>query len=367
MLNPVGSTACRAAYYSAASILVRAAAGKLDIDPEEIEVASIHGGNRHDPAAVGEIMLADHLTNGAGFVEWLGRNWATQLAEILDQNGHTGAPALPCKCDSACYNCLLSFRNRPVHGLLDWRLGYDLLSVFQNASHSCGADGVFSGFSLDNWSTYTDKLAASMCVAFSQDLEKITAAGLYGFRERRTESSFLISHPLWSPRQSSDGCVAKFCKELGVNPATTRLINSFDLSRRMAWCWDKRNNDAIFPEIDLQYTSAEHHSTDPEPLRAIPDGQLFETQVQPAGMPANRTPRFVRIDPEEPLTLSNIYLIRRKREGDFVAGRINTQDDSSGRTFLHVMPPNHASGVPAFEAERVDVIARIAREDEWQG
>ena len=367
MLNPVGSTACRAAYYSAASILVRAAAGKLDIDPEEIEVASIHGGNRHDPAAVGEIMLADHLTNGAGFVEWLGRSWATQLSEILNQNGHAGAPALPCKCDSACYNCLLSFRNRPVHGLLDWRLGYDLLSVFQNASHSCGADGVFSGFSLGKWSTYTDKLAVSMCVAFSQDLEKVTAAGLSGFREMRTGSIFLISHPLWSPRQSSDGCVAKFCKELGADPATTRLVNSFDLSRRMAWCWDKRNNDAIFPQVDLQYRSAERHATAPKPLCAIPDGQHFETQIQPAGMPANRKPRFIRVNSGEPLTLSNIYLIHRKREDDFVAGRINTQDDSNGRTFLHVMPPNHASGVPAFEAERVDVVARLAREEEWQG
>src|SRR4051812_40817221 len=127
-LNPAAATPIRAAYYSAATLLVRAAALDLDIDSEEIEIASIHGGYVGDDRPTGEILLADHLPNGAGFVEWVYNEWPTLLSGLLERTGRFGSKAMPCKCESACYECMLSYRNRPLHGLLDWRLALDLLS-----------------------------------------------------------------------------------------------------------------------------------------------------------------------------------------------------------------------------------------------
>src|SRR5262249_4554062 len=83
-LDPLASNGgIKAAYYSAAFLIRSAAAERMDTDPEEFDVSSVRqvelaGGDRG-----GEIVLNDHLANGAGFVAQVAAEWSTILDQML--------------------------------------------------------------------------------------------------------------------------------------------------------------------------------------------------------------------------------------------------------------------------------------------
>lgn len=359
-LNPNGNTACRAAYHSAATILVRAAASKLDIDPTEIEIASIHGGYTGDPRVAGEIMLADHLPNGAGFVEWMRDNWKELLDGVLDQGAGSGAPSLPCTCDAACYKCLMTYRNRPLHDLLDWRLGCDLLQVFREPSFNCGLSGDWSPASLDGWADNARHLRDLVCRAFLKDATSLGESELHGFRATSSGRTYLISHPLWSNRQSSNSLVGNACATLGIDPAQTRLINSFDLARRMAWCWEHRDTDR-FPTIQLVGDDDMTAQVAPAMVLEVPNEQQFVLQIRPRGFPPNRQIRFSRIEPQDSFSYSTLYLA--KKDDEYVAGRVSPQTTLKGAEVLRFKPVNHSDGVESFEVTADQIIAKHEEEN----
>lgn len=365
-LNPVSSTACRASYFSAASILVRAAASRLDIDPEEIEIASIHGGYTQDPLAVGEIMLADHLPNGAGFVEWIRNHWCELLAEILAPGGHPKAPILPCDCDSACYNCLLSYRNRPLHGLLDWRLGYDLLALMQDDGFSCGLDGIFNDVSMSDWLSGAEALADGLCSAFSSELRRLEGEGLPAFAEKGSDGAFLVAHPLWAPEQAEGSIVGSTIQNLGIEPGRVRLVNSFDLARRAAWCWENRSK--VFPLVELVSglgISSVDESPEGGEVTSLPSGEWLELTPEPKGLPAGRAPLFRRLQSDDEILLSGLYLVANGN-GQYIVGRVMAQN-SQGQNLWRVTPADHSSGVEPFHVDRVAVVAKLVGSEEWQG
>jgi DEAD/DEAH box helicase domain-containing protein len=79
-LDPLASSGgVKAAFYSAAFILRSAAAERLDIDPEEFDVSNVRQVELADGRMAGEIVINDHLANGAGFTSWLHENWADIL------------------------------------------------------------------------------------------------------------------------------------------------------------------------------------------------------------------------------------------------------------------------------------------------
>jgi DEAD/DEAH box helicase domain-containing protein len=360
-LNPVDSTACRAAYYSAATILVRAAASWLDIDSTEIDIASIHGGYAGDPKSVGEIMLADHLPNGAGFVEWIKDNWNDLITSILDPNGSTHAPALPCECQSACYKCLLSYRNRPLHGLLDWKIGCDLLQAIRSSEFACGLDGNFSIHpSLHNWTNEANNLRDGFCTAFPSVVEPLTGNGLPGFRSKKTKETYIISHPLWSRVQNPKSHLIAACRENGIEPSSARLINSFDLSRRMAWCREQLADNDIFPLIQIdgnQNRATIHHQASRVTVDALPNEETFSLELRPRGFPAGRKLNFQRVTADFEPTLRSFYLVI-SGEKELVCGRVSQTDTGSG-TVLRVSPANHSDGVGAFVVARENVVAKL--------
>ncbi|GAJ22807.1 unnamed protein product, partial [marine sediment metagenome] len=70
-INPdYSDCAIKSAIISASFLLQRMLADKLDIDPEEIEVASIAVRIIAGKKRVADIILSDRLPNGAGFVRW---------------------------------------------------------------------------------------------------------------------------------------------------------------------------------------------------------------------------------------------------------------------------------------------------------
>ena len=357
-LNPAAQTHVRAAYYSASTLLVRAAALELDIDSEEIEIASIHGGFPGNPAAVGEIMLADRLPNGAGFVEWIRNNWLPLIGGVIGCTGRFSSKAIPCKhCLAACYQCLLSYRNRPLHGLLDWRLGYDLLSVFRDPNYRCGLDGVFTSPSLTVWPAEALQLRDRICQAFAAQLKPVNGLPLPAFRDVTGTTLFLVSHPLWAPASQSGTLVAQACQQAGNAYIQVRLVNTFDLARRMAWCWQHKDRLPIVTAAAGGAAVVLGQSTN-KPCMDIPVGTDFTLDSAPRGTPVRRKPSFKLLATADEILRTRHYLVRNEH-GEYLVGRVNPQTLAGGGTGFRIQPLNHWDGVAPFNASREGIVAEL--------
>ncbi|MFC1743356.1 DEAD/DEAH box helicase [Candidatus Riflebacteria bacterium] len=353
-VNPAASNPVRAAFYSAASLLVRAAALELDIDPEEIDIASIHGGNNRDYSTPGEFLLADHLPNGAGFVEWAQKNWA-KLLEGIDGSYKAG----DC-CDAACYRCLLSYGNRHLHGLLDWRLGYDLLYILREQSYSCGLNGNFSAYPIKDWQERSMTLRDSFCKFFPGQLLPVNGLGLPGLR--RDRSLFILSHPLWSPFTPESSLLGQAITKVNTKdfPGGVFLIDTFNLSRRMAWCWQEMNRQ------DLQEVQLISRISEPGPSEAVkevvnkvPIDEEFTLSVPaPRGMPLGRPPKFKRISSNVPISLARCYLVLSE-DGEYVVGRVQRQAKGDGTILFRFQASNNNDRLPSFDTERKSIIASL--------
>jgi hypothetical protein len=357
-LNPTFQTQIRAAYYSAATLLVRAAALELDIDSEEIEIASIHGGFAGNPAAVGEIMLADHLPNGAGFVEWIKNHWDTLLQGIAARTGRFSGRAIPCTCSSGCYQCLLSYRNRPLHGLLDWRMGYDLLSVFRDPNYRCGLDGVFTSPSLASWPAEATRLRDRICSAFPTHLFPVNDLPIPAFRDARRTTLFLLSHPLWAPVATTGSILASARGATSGAYPQVRLVNTYDLARRMAWCWQNRNLLPIVPPAAGGSAPATSGSA-PVRCMALPSGPEFTLAAPPRGTPVRRRPAFRRLAKNDEISRTRLYLVRHDGSGEYFVARVSPQAGTTGGTTYRVQPLNPWDGVSPFTADRNDIAAEL--------
>ena len=207
-LNPVGAAGIRAAYYSAAFILKAVSAGRLDIDPDELDISNVRQVDTEDGSKVGEIIIGDHLPNGAGFTDWISGNWQEVLASTTDSNadpksfvGSMLGAAHQVKCDSSCYSCLRNYRNMAYHSLLDWRLGVSLLRALQSDKFDCGLGGDFSLSDLAGWVEQATKLRDLFCSSFAaqpRDFGPIPGL-VIGNRQ------VLVVHPLWDAANGSVG------------------------------------------------------------------------------------------------------------------------------------------------------------------
>ena len=350
-LNPTASTAVRAAYYSAATLLIRGASLNLDIDPEEIEIASIHGDNPMNPFGCGEILLADHLPNGAGFVEWIKEHWSELLDGILLDRGQYAIGILPC-CDSACYKCLLSYRNRPLHGLLDWRLGANFLAVLRSTSFRCGLDGNLEDALLGEWQKRADFERDRICNAFgATPIEALNLPAL-----EHDGVIYFLSHPLWSSFQADGSILIEAAKKLGVSLDSARLLNHFDASRRMSWIWEHRNDSNICPKLKILSENKKIRIPANQTPVTIPDSIEFTLGPNIRGMPANSTGHFKRIDNSERLSLLSFYLV--ENGGEYFVGRVQ-QQDQGGEAVVTVIPASHSNGFASFKSIRNAIVAQL--------
>jgi hypothetical protein len=230
--HPQSRGAVRAAIISAAFLLQRIIADKLDIEPEEIEVANISRRVLRDQSVVAEVILSDRLPNGAGFVSWAHDNFTNILRESCTAGGSFAAvivqPSHLAACDSACYDCLKVYRNMTYHGLLDWRLALSYLKVLHDPSYLAGLDGVFSSPELEGWLQTAAMLRDNFIFYF--DYQTTTWGQLPGFvaGARRV----LVVHPLWNTL-NPEGILAEAAAAAGGDLV---YIDTFNLLRRPGWC-----------------------------------------------------------------------------------------------------------------------------------
>jgi hypothetical protein len=231
----------RAGAISASFLIVYAAAKRLDVAPEEFEVleprviVDAASGRR-----VPMLQVADALINGSGLCERLALREASGIPLVagimrgivsargeyplldLMESGHRS------RCDQACYVCMQRFGNQPYHGLLDWRLGLDVIGMLLDPTFEAGLDGNFSTPGLVDWPTLARRNAeeASRLVPGSEtrDVDGINLVSL------GNGVWMAVVHPFWDWDSvlSKKLALTDFATEQSVRPATT-----FDLSRRL--------------------------------------------------------------------------------------------------------------------------------------
>lgn len=303
-LNPANpstnfKTALRSAYYSAATLLTRTVAYNLDIDPEEIQICGFHL-ERDDTASLarlGRLILADELPNGSGFVEYIGKSWESLLSQVIDGEGFS-KEIRECDCKSACYKCLMSFRNRNIHGLLNRSLGIDLLKVFQDPNFDAGAS--IPG---PNWQAFSRKARESLRPYWpsSQDVQ---FDGILGMNIG-ANTSIAIVHPFW--RYDMIGGM------LANVPDGVILVDSFNALLRPSWC---KMHLAGFPRR-VNPGNQQIANMNVQLL----DGQFFEN-IPPKGMPAGVRPIFNgNIVPDKGINRSLLYLV--EIDSEKMVGRLS--------------------------------------------
>lgn len=246
------SNGVRSGYYSAAFLLQRILADKLDVDPTEIEIADISmkmledGTNRR----IAEIILTDELPNGSGFVRFLYDNFTNLLSEAINPSntnsylGKIHSQTHQQKCDDACYDCLKVFRNMNYHSLLDWRLGLSMLRIMNDSTFVCGADGNFNFVELQNWLAFATELRNGFAQSFGfSNTTEIKSLPIIKFG-RNQKHIIMIVHPFWDLRNIREAnwlaeIKAELDEYVAQSGGSISIIDTFNLHRRPGWCYEK--------------------------------------------------------------------------------------------------------------------------------
>ncbi|MBV7315428.1 DEAD/DEAH box helicase [Shewanella sp. NIFS-20-20] len=254
----------RAAWYSAATILQRAIALDLDVDSMDIEIASVHA--LHTPNG-GELYLADAHPNGAGLVETaherlesilrgclfgegeaalMGRLIRQEINLSLEEGNEWRSPDL----------LLRGFRNRQVHGLLDWQLGIELLASMLDREYRPGLDLAVDGKTLPfgregGWIELAELLVEEW---FENDLSPrgipIHEGVIHGWVEGSTFN--VVVHPLWDGAANKLNAIEEAHRVANQHECKTlRRIDSFNLSRRMIWVYSNLDDQQLFNLEDV--------------------------------------------------------------------------------------------------------------------
>ncbi len=192
----------RAALYSLAFMLRRAAAVFLDIQDYELK-AGIR--SQEDPAlgtVIGQIFLSDTLENGAGYATHLGTPAVTQeLLEMISRptwrqfHDRLVAPLHADACDTSCPDCLRSYSNLAYHNLLDWRLAADMAALALDPLTPIS-------LSSPRWLRVANIAALTLQNA-RPGFNRIAVAGLPAITNG-TEV-FIVTHPLWRTERAALG------------------------------------------------------------------------------------------------------------------------------------------------------------------
>jgi len=234
----------RAGGLSAMFMLVNYASRELlDVDPDEFEILEprvhLDGSGRVLPV----LQIADELVNGSGLTDRLSQievNTGVPIAldvirKILSQSH--GSPLNEMldpdhieECVTGCYRCLHRYGNQAYHGLLDWRLGLDVLQLLTQPGYVAGLDGDFSSPGIASWPQMAYKLAEEASTLCSPESQVELVDGLPVFYLRPGGRRAVVVHPFWSEEALLENKYV--LAELKVTEGL-ELVTTFELSRRM--------------------------------------------------------------------------------------------------------------------------------------
>jgi hypothetical protein len=227
----------KAAAYSAAFLLKKAAEGVLDLEHSEVGVATVR---QLKESNFPQIILFDTLANGAGFCSEISKDITKYLDYAL--SGRLGAALaaehhskMPGGCLAACPKCISNHTNQAFQPILDWRLGLDYIRVLHDKDENLGSNGSGS-FYLDWVSGYARPLAQAVAgygigLELSEDISHPVLVRSSG----GNKLAIIVVHPLWKSESSvvlkiSDEIIEKLGADFEV-----RIADTFNLTRRPQW------------------------------------------------------------------------------------------------------------------------------------
>jgi hypothetical protein len=184
------------------------------------------------------LQIADELVNGSG------------LSSRLAQPDHSGEPILVKvmrhilandkksllykfaadknhyeKCLTACYRCMHRYGNQQYHGLLDWRLGIDLLKILLDQDYTCGINGGIEDESIWGWAYVADQLAHEAASLFGCKVSRLGDVPHIPIIELTDKNRAAVVHPFWS----EEVLRRKYPSLLKID----HFVTTFDLARKM--------------------------------------------------------------------------------------------------------------------------------------
>ena len=235
------SSAFRAGALSACFLIVNYASRELlDIDPEEIEVLEPRVQRFNDGRVLPVLQMADQLVNGSGLCDRLaqpGLSGEPIVLEVMREilGNPTGSPLVELmaathreRCFQGCYRCLHRYGNQPYHGLLDWRLGLDVIQLMLDSSYAAGLDGNFLAPGVEDWRDHALKLAKEAALLFGTDARMVGNVPVIGLGG---QSVAAVLHPFWNKDMALERNPS--LEALYLETANMSWTNTFELSRRM--------------------------------------------------------------------------------------------------------------------------------------
>jgi hypothetical protein len=272
------NTALKAAFYSCASMIISYVAKKLDISEDEIQIINVSKNKEY-----GEILLADKLENGSGFVNWIYNNYSDVISGILKQEPY-------CKhCKTACYNCLLNFRNKKIHSILDWRLGYDLIRVLKGEEFKPIVDRASVSQKIDNFASFFTNMKKFNDVSFIHN-----------------EDLYVVVHPFTlntSKKTELLNTINSWSEKSRI-----KLIDEFNFNKRFSWVWRNKSRFTKYIENCDEPDLVNQKCTS---LSSFDKNDQLKLEIRPRGLPSHKNPSFKKVD-DATVTISNneIYLVK---------------------------------------------------------
>lgn len=232
--------AFRAGALSACFLIVNYASRQLlDVDPEEFEILEPWPKLAADGSFLPVLQMADELINGSGLCNRLGQDVggvplvldvmrklvsdrdASPLQDMLERD-HART------CTAGCYKCLHRYGNQPYHGLLDWRLGLDVVQLLLDPEYVAGLDGRFIAPGVETWPTLAKGLAEEASRLVSGELHMHGNIPLVELGKGKWAA---VVHPLWE----HDAVYERYpgLEEFAIKVGPLAFMSTFELSRRM--------------------------------------------------------------------------------------------------------------------------------------
>jgi hypothetical protein len=131
-------------------------------------------------------------------------------------------------CVTGCYKCLHRYGNQGFHGLLDWRLGLDVIQLLLDPNFVAGIDGNFNYSGTEDWLALSESLAKEAAGFFDTELKKIGNIQVIGLGDDKWAA---LIHPFWNRDEVLN--LHPELENFALEVKKFEFVTTFDLSRRM--------------------------------------------------------------------------------------------------------------------------------------
>ncbi len=199
-INKVRPQLIKSAFLSWGELVRKSVTDFLDIKSDELSVdySVRRDSDFQNSLPYPSIYMMEQLENGAGYADYLAFLEPIKKHEVLIKSLITEGDLYnflirkkhQSSCDNSCYDCLCDYNNQQKHGLLNWRLGLDIVLLSNDSN--------FVPNYTENDSYWYSILSKTENILKKENHEiKLVKEANYWYTQSDNGINF-IYHPLWS-------------------------------------------------------------------------------------------------------------------------------------------------------------------------